>query len=49
MTTLALAAVHQGGSFFAKLSASIWENVVAFFEEAHAANMRTGREEPFGL
>ncbi|MFD1331127.1 hypothetical protein ACFQ4O_03875 [Methylopila musalis] len=33
----------------AALLARVWVEIQAFFEEAHAANVRTGREEPFGL
>lgn len=43
MTTATLAALPTS------ILARIWAEISAFLEEAHAANVRTGAVEPFGL
>jgi hypothetical protein len=47
MTTASLAA--QGGSAISQFFSKVAVFLEAFFDEAHAANVRTNAEQPFGL
>ncbi|GLK80897.1 hypothetical protein [Methylopila turkensis] len=50
MTTASLAsAANRSTGLVGAVFARAWLEIVAFFEEAHAANVRTGKTEPFGL